>query len=665
MQTTYAQKNENAVQKKRKSSVSIIDSSSQSESLQRKANMANNAAQREEAPRPNNTGMPDNLKAGIESLSGFSMDDVRVHYNSSKPATVQALAYTQGTDIHVAPGQEKHLPHEAWHVAQQMSGRVAPTTNINGMPVHDNAGLEHEADVMGEKAMQRKEKKHPPPQKKSFYNRNVQRIKYQYQTGKKKYDNKDAKTFEELYNNINEKGFQILFNGEYTWITDELKKQLIFYYNEDFFGKIPLLDSYENFDGLIKYLSTETEMIIHNGKFDTDAEKIKKLALKENSLTELSKSAFAEVKNFASKTNAREDTFTTFVQNLNFTNYAKIGLKNLSDLKNQLVQDYLLEKEFGRRYASLVGQKNSYSDFLFDSPLKEEMSFEKAIKLDSRAKKEVWKNERLQKLDYTKSNLVIYRNFDLTKICEDGNNIINLFGGAHGGALGTALYYAEQRGFKQGKKDCAANDVAIVKIVISSVNLISYMINSDGEGADAKTESSTKLPLARSSSKENAPQFSLSFKPAGQLEKDYMNNNGFFEVIFSKVSPNKKYFITDGRKTYKIRNTERKPNIIVGKTINRNNENFVEIMTNNFRNQQKDVEEYCRIHTTITDVEEDDSVNISAFFNQLIQFYIDNNINVDKNCIPKRDFYINCVKLKNGKLLFKKNMKDLEKSYGL
>lgn len=70
--------------------------------------------------KPNETGMPDNLKAGIENLSGFTMDDVRVHYNSDKPATVQALAYTQGTDIYVAPGQEQHLPHEAWHVAQQM-----------------------------------------------------------------------------------------------------------------------------------------------------------------------------------------------------------------------------------------------------------------------------------------------------------------------------------------------------------------------------------------------------------------------------------------------------------------------------------------------------------------------------------------------------------------
>ncbi len=102
--------------------------------------------------KPNNTGLPDNLKAGVESLSGFSLDDVKVHYNSSQPATVQALAYTQGTDIHVAPGQEQHLPHEAWHVAQQMAGRVAPTTEVAGMPVNDNAGLEHEADVMGARA---------------------------------------------------------------------------------------------------------------------------------------------------------------------------------------------------------------------------------------------------------------------------------------------------------------------------------------------------------------------------------------------------------------------------------------------------------------------------------------------------------------------------------
>ena len=112
--------------------------------------------QRQEAP--NNTGMPDTLKAGVEQLSGLDMSDVKVHYNSSKPASVQAYAYTQGTDIHVATGQEKHLGHEAWHVAQQKQGRVQPTTTVAGMPVNDNAGLESEADVMGGKAVQMKSK---------------------------------------------------------------------------------------------------------------------------------------------------------------------------------------------------------------------------------------------------------------------------------------------------------------------------------------------------------------------------------------------------------------------------------------------------------------------------------------------------------------------------
>lgn len=101
----------------------------------------------------NLTGMPDNLKSGIESLSGYSMDDVRVHYNSSKPAQLQALAYAQGTDIHIAPGQEQHLPHEAWHVVQQKQGRVQPTTQLQGVNVNDNEGLEKEADVMGGKAV--------------------------------------------------------------------------------------------------------------------------------------------------------------------------------------------------------------------------------------------------------------------------------------------------------------------------------------------------------------------------------------------------------------------------------------------------------------------------------------------------------------------------------
>jgi Domain of unknown function (DUF4157) len=100
----------------------------------------------------NTTGLPDSLKSAVESLSGLSMDDVKVHYNSSRPAHLEALAYAQGTDIHVAPGQEQNLPHEAWHVVQQKQGRVQPTMQLQGTAINDDAGLEHEADVMGQEA---------------------------------------------------------------------------------------------------------------------------------------------------------------------------------------------------------------------------------------------------------------------------------------------------------------------------------------------------------------------------------------------------------------------------------------------------------------------------------------------------------------------------------
>ena len=138
------------------------------EELQKKAATDSPAQLKEQSStKPNNTGLPDNLKSGIESLSGLSMDSVRVHYNSSQPAQLNALAYAQGTDIHVAPGQEQHLPHEAWHVVQQAQGRVQPTMQMkDGVPVNDDQGLEHEADVMGAKALQTKIDNQAPMQMK-------------------------------------------------------------------------------------------------------------------------------------------------------------------------------------------------------------------------------------------------------------------------------------------------------------------------------------------------------------------------------------------------------------------------------------------------------------------------------------------------------------------
>uniref|UniRef100_UPI004048913F eCIS core domain-containing protein n=1 Tax=Algoriphagus sp. TaxID=1872435 RepID=UPI004048913F len=113
----------------------------------------NNPIQRQE----NKTGLPDQLKTGMESISGLSLSDVKVHRNSDKPAQLQAHAYAQGTDIHLGPGQEKHLPHELGHVVQQKQGRVKPTMQLKGkVNINDNAGLEKEADVLGAKALQMK-----------------------------------------------------------------------------------------------------------------------------------------------------------------------------------------------------------------------------------------------------------------------------------------------------------------------------------------------------------------------------------------------------------------------------------------------------------------------------------------------------------------------------
>jgi len=99
-------------------------------------------------------GLPAQLKQGIEALSGMAMDHVRVHYNSPQPAQLQAHAYAQGADIHLAAGQDRHLPHEAWHVVQQAQGRVKPTLQMkDGVAVNDSAALEAEADVMGARAL--------------------------------------------------------------------------------------------------------------------------------------------------------------------------------------------------------------------------------------------------------------------------------------------------------------------------------------------------------------------------------------------------------------------------------------------------------------------------------------------------------------------------------
>jgi hypothetical protein len=106
-------------------------------------------------------GLPSALKASIEDLAGVSMAGVRVHPRSSAPEQHDAHSFTQGDDIHIGPGRDEDLPHEAWHVAQQRQGRVAPTGESLGAPLNHDGRLESEADAMGERASARQPSAQP------------------------------------------------------------------------------------------------------------------------------------------------------------------------------------------------------------------------------------------------------------------------------------------------------------------------------------------------------------------------------------------------------------------------------------------------------------------------------------------------------------------------
>lgn len=96
---------------------------------------------------PNLTGIPTQMKLDFERRSGLSFDDVRVHYNSDKPRKIGALAYTQIPQVHIGPGQERHLRHELGHVVQQKQGIVRPTTRIENLPINMEHELERHAEL--------------------------------------------------------------------------------------------------------------------------------------------------------------------------------------------------------------------------------------------------------------------------------------------------------------------------------------------------------------------------------------------------------------------------------------------------------------------------------------------------------------------------------------
>ncbi|MBW4595432.1 MAG: DUF4157 domain-containing protein [Brasilonema angustatum HA4187-MV1] len=104
--------------------------------------------------------MPAPVKSKMENSFGTSFGDVSIHTDSPQAKSMGALAFTQGNNVHFAPGQynpqsssgQALLGHELTHVVQQRAGRVAVPHQSKGAPINADPSLETEADQIGARA---------------------------------------------------------------------------------------------------------------------------------------------------------------------------------------------------------------------------------------------------------------------------------------------------------------------------------------------------------------------------------------------------------------------------------------------------------------------------------------------------------------------------------
>jgi hypothetical protein len=188
--------------------------------LQRRLAIAHQGQEKQAAVRPSPARrLPEPLQTRLESLSGLSLDDVHVHYNSPQPAQVQALAYTQGSEIHVGPGQEKHLAHETWHAVQQKQGRVKPTLQAKGVAINDDPGLEQEAEQMGKPVHQPHMK---APDQLQQVHTNSSTLQGYFSVGKQKYNSEEKVTKEKKLDTA----FRRSQGTELKYTQKQIKKQI-------------------------------------------------------------------------------------------------------------------------------------------------------------------------------------------------------------------------------------------------------------------------------------------------------------------------------------------------------------------------------------------------------------------------------------------------------
>ena len=104
------------------------------------------------------SSLPGPLRRKMESAFGADFSNVRVHQGPAAEA-LSALAFTQGRDLHFAPGRynpatpqgQRIIAHELAHVVQQRQGRVARPSS-GGVPLNADPSLEAEADALGGRA---------------------------------------------------------------------------------------------------------------------------------------------------------------------------------------------------------------------------------------------------------------------------------------------------------------------------------------------------------------------------------------------------------------------------------------------------------------------------------------------------------------------------------
>lgn len=104
--------------------------------------------------------LPRGIAAQMEGSFGTDLSDVRVHTNSGAAEAMNAEAFTQGTDVHFAPGRfspqsgagKELIGHELSHVVQQSSGQAQQGPHPKGGGPLTSPALESEADRAGKAA---------------------------------------------------------------------------------------------------------------------------------------------------------------------------------------------------------------------------------------------------------------------------------------------------------------------------------------------------------------------------------------------------------------------------------------------------------------------------------------------------------------------------------